>query len=194
VAAVILFADVLTSSASGHFWVQELGWTPEDVSRRLPPVLLAANVTGYVAAAAFVDRIGHASAAAWGSAALGGCWVAFGLAETLWSADAFVFAFVAVQAIVTALMYVGIHAAFMDLVDARVRATHFVVFTVLLNVPRVAAPPLAAPAVDTLGFAGLWIACGVFQIAVAGLARRLRPTSGQATSGTRGAPDAASSR
>jgi MFS family permease len=173
VAAVVLAADVLTSAMSGQFWVQRLGWTPEAISQTLPPIVLGANLAAYAVAAIVVDRLGHVRAAAMGSAALGLCWLAFALVEPLWSVDAFMVAFVGAQALVTALMYVGLHATFMDLVDPRVRATHFVVFTVLLNLPRAAAPLVAAPALDALGWAGVWAACGLFQVAVAVLVRRL---------------------
>jgi MFS transporter, PAT family, beta-lactamase induction signal transducer AmpG len=177
VAALVLFADVVTYAVSGHFWVQRLGWAPEVVAQKLPPVLLISNLAGYLAAGAVVDRLGHTRAAAVASALLGGLWIAFAMVEPLWTHDAFLLAFVAVQAIVTALMYVGLHALFMGLVDPRARATHFVVFTVLLNLPRVFAPGVGAWAVAAWGFVGVFVACGLYQIAMAGLIGQCRPRS-----------------
>jgi MFS family permease len=175
VAALVLFADVLTYAVSGHFWVQRLGWTPQAVAEKLPPILLASNLLGYAVAATVVDRLGHRWASVLASAVLGGLWIAFALLEPLWAMDAFLMPFVAVQAIVTALMYVGLHAVFMGLVDPRARATHFVVFTVLLNLPRVVAPGVGAWAVGAWGFAIVFAACGLYQIAMAALIARCKP-------------------
>jgi MFS transporter, PAT family, beta-lactamase induction signal transducer AmpG len=175
VAALVLFADILTSAVSGHFWVQRLGWTPQMVAQKLPPVLLVSSVAGYLGASAVADRLGHRWAATLGSAVLGALWVSFALLEPLWQIEAFLLPFVAVQAVVTALMYVGLHAVFMGVVDPRARATHFVVFTVLLNLPRVFAPAVGSWTVDAWGFAGVFAACGLYQVAMAGLIARCRP-------------------
>mgnify|MGYP002620434180 FL=1 len=174
VAALVLFADVLTSAVSGHFWVDRLGWTPTRVAARLPPILLAANLVGYGVAGKLVDHIGHCRAAAAGSALLGAAWVIFAILEPLWGVEAFLLTFVAVQAVVTAVMFVGLHAHFMALVDPRARATHFVVFTVLLNLPRVLAPSVGAWTVAAWGFAGVFAACGFYQLTMAALVARSR--------------------
>ncbi|MBL4687580.1 MAG: hypothetical protein JKY37_23495 [Nannocystaceae bacterium] len=171
-AAVVMLADVATSAVSGAFWVQRLGWGPERIAGELAPLVLGSSVVGYLIAALVVDRLGHASATWVGAAALGALWVAFALAEPLWSVDAFMWAFVGLQTVATALMYVGVHALLMGATSPKVRATHFAVLMALLNLPRVLVPPLAPALLGALGFAGLFAACGVFQLGVGLWVRR----------------------
>jgi MFS family permease len=168
-AAIVMAADVLTSAISAEFLVNRLGWSAEAIGQELAPRLLVAYVVAFVLAAAVTDRLGHRVAAATGSLALGATWIVFALAEPAWSSTAFVYGFVCVQAIATALLSVGLHAWLMDRVDPRVRATHFAAFTALLNLPRAIVPPAAPGLLARLGFAGLFLAAGVFQLAAAGL-------------------------
>jgi predicted MFS family arabinose efflux permease len=177
-AAIVMSADVLTSAVASEFLVNRLGFSPESIAHELVPRLLVANVAAFVLAAAFVDRIGHRVAASIGSLALGAIWIAFALLESAWSSAAFVHAFVCVQALATALLSVGLHAWLMDRVDPRVRATHFAAFTALLNLPRAIVPTAAPSLLARLGFPGLFLAAGAFQIAMGGLlALRARPAA-----------------
>jgi hypothetical protein len=47
------------------------------------------------------------------------------------------------------------------------RATHFALLTALANLARVWAPGLAPAGLAALGFAGLFAACGLVQLAIA---------------------------
>jgi PAT family beta-lactamase induction signal transducer AmpG len=174
-AAVVLFADVLTSSLSAELLVNRLRFDPQWIASRLPPVLLGASLSGYACAAALSDRIGHGRTAALGSAALGSIWIAFALAEPLWTHEAFFLGSLCLQALATALLYVGVHAVLMDATIPAIRATHFAVLTMLLNLPRVVAPTLAPAALHLAGWAGLFIAAGIVQAAMAWPLSRLRP-------------------
>ena len=165
-AVVIMVGDVVTASVSGQFWVHRLGWSVQRVTTELPPLLLVANVAGYAAAAAAVDRLGHAKATAAGAIALGVLWIGFGAAEGAWSDEGFLRAFVVVQGLATALMYVGVHALLMDAAVPRVRATHFTLLMALLNLPRAIVPGLAPDLLGALDFAGLFVACGLAQVLI----------------------------
>jgi PAT family beta-lactamase induction signal transducer AmpG len=173
IAALAMSADVLTSTVSGQFWVLRLGWSVEELAGTLAPILLACNVLAYAVATLLVDRLGHAKSAALGSAGLGLLWIGFGLVPALWTSTAFLVTFVALQALATSAFYVGLHAALMDATVPAVRATHFAVLMALLNLPRAAVPPAAPAVLDALGWTGLFIAAGAFQVLIAALLRRL---------------------
>ena len=168
-AAVVMAGDVLTSAVASEFLVNRLGWSPETISQDLVPRLLVANVAAFLLAAVVTDRLGHRVAATAGSIALGSTWIVFALFETAWTSAGFVYGFVSVQALATALLSVGLHAWLMDRVDPRIRATHFAAFMALLNMPRAIVPPLAPALLARLQFAGLFLAAGVFQVAVGGV-------------------------
>lgn len=165
VAAGVMFADVLTAALSGEFWVKRLHWSVEDVGARLPWVLLPANVVGYLVAGRLADRIGHRKLAAYGTVALGASWAVFAALSPWWTSVPLMLGFVAVQTLATATMYVGVHAVLMDATAPDARATHFAVLTSLLNSPRIFAPLLAAPALATMGYRGLFVACAAMQAA-----------------------------
>lgn len=173
-AAVVLFADVLTGALSSEFLVNRLGLSPQWVSSRLPPVLLVASLVGFASAAGLSDRIGHRRTAALGSLALGTVWIAFALGEPMWTHEAFFLGALVLQALATALLYVGVHAVLMDATVPTLRATHFAVLTTLLNLPRVVAPALAPFVLHLVGWAGLFAAAGLVQCAMAWPLARLR--------------------
>ncbi|MCH9683268.1 MAG: MFS transporter, partial [Deltaproteobacteria bacterium] len=160
IAALVLAADVVTSAVSGDFWVNRLHWSVEALSSVLAPLLLVTNLLAYGLTTVVVDRVGRGRAAAMASVALGGLWIGFGLLPGLWATNAFVLGFVVAQALVTAVLYVGLHAALMNATEPRVRASHFAVLMALLNLPRVAMVPAAASLVAALGFSGLFVAAG----------------------------------
>jgi MFS transporter, PAT family, beta-lactamase induction signal transducer AmpG len=172
-AAVIMSANVVLSTISGQFWVQRLGWSVEDLSTKLAPLLLVVNLAAYAGTTFAVDRLGHWRSAMLGSAALGLAWVGFGLVPGLWGSTPFVVGFVVLEASATAALYVGLHAALMDATLPALRATHFAVLMALLNLPRAVVAPAAPTVLDALGYAGLFMAAGAFQVAMAGALRRL---------------------
>ncbi len=167
VAGLVLSADVLTSAVSGQFWVQRLGWSVEDLTGVLAPTLLVTNLVGYGLTTVLVDRVGPGRSATLACATLGALWVGFGLVPGLWGTDAFLLSFVVLQALVLAALYVGLHAALMNATEPGLRASHFAVLMTLLNLPRILVVPAGAPMVAALGFAGLFVAAGVFQVLMA---------------------------
>ncbi|MEM6994713.1 MAG: MFS transporter [Myxococcota bacterium] len=165
-AVSMLVCDVATGAISGQFWVQRLGWSVERVTTELPPLLLGANVVGYLIASVAADRLGHARATGLGAVALGALFLGFGLLQPWWSDASFLRGFVVVQALATAMMFVGVHALLMGATTPAVRATHFAVLMALLNAPRVFVPPLAPGLLEALDYAGFFVACGIVQIGV----------------------------
>jgi hypothetical protein len=173
VAAVIMSANVLLSTISGQFWVERLRWSVEDLTTTLAPLLLVVNLAAYAVTTVAVDRLGHVRSAVLGSAGLGLSWVGFGLLAGLWGSTPFVLGFVVVEGLATAALYVGLHAALMDATVPALRATHFAVLMALLNLPRAVVAPLAPTVLDALGYAGLFVAAGVFQVVMAAVLRRV---------------------
>lgn len=169
-AGFVFAADVATSAVSGQ-WLFDLGWAPEAIAARIVWPLLGGTLAGHAFAAVAIDRGARGPALAWSSAALGLCWIAFALAGGMWHVVAFVQAFVVVQAAITAVLYVAMHAALMDATMPAMRATQFAVLTASLNLPRVWAPLVATMLVGRVGFAAMFGLCGLFQLAVAGAAR-----------------------
>ena len=171
-AVVVFSAEVVTSTVSATFWTQRLRWSVEDLSGVLAPLVLASNLVAFGLAALTVDRYGHRRSAVVGSILLGCLWAAFGFVPDLWDTRGFMMAFVVIQAVPTAMLYVGLHALFMDATNPTLRASHFAVLMALLNLPRVVVAPLAPGMLESLDYEGLWVASGVFQIVVAlGIAR-----------------------
>jgi MFS transporter, PAT family, beta-lactamase induction signal transducer AmpG len=174
-AAVIMSANVLLSTVSGQFWTQRLGWSVEDLSTKLAPLLLVVNLLAYAAATFTVDRLGHRRSAVLGCVGLGLAWAGFGLLPGLWGTTGFVLGFVMVEALATAVFYVGLHAALMDATVPALRATHFAVLMALLNLPRAVVAPTAPAVLDALGYAGLFVAAGAFQLVMAAALRLAGP-------------------
>lgn len=178
-ALVALLADQMLYGVSGEFLVNRLHVTQEQISYWIVPVDAAAALVGYVLAAAITDRLGHRRLAAIATVALGLLWVAFAFAVPLWETFAFLLVFIAVQAVITAPFRVALHALFMDLTDPVVRATQFVVFMALLNVARTVGPLVGAPLVKAVGFVGVFVAAGAFQVALAAVIRRVPEAASQ---------------
>ena len=167
VAALVLLADVGTSAVVGEFLVGRLHWSVERISTELPWVIGGANIAAFSLAAVAVDKLGHDKSASVGSLGLGMIWIGFALIEPLWERDAVLYAMIGTQAVATALLYVGLHAALMDRTEPAFRATHFAVLMALLNVPRVLAPPIAAAAVESNGWPLSFGFAGSYQVVMA---------------------------
>lgn len=182
--SVLLVANVATSALAGEFFVQRLGWPLERVYTRLPWAVLLGQVLGYAAAAAVVDRIGHAKAAALGSVSLGLSWAGFAGLAFAWPVVGFIYGFVIVESVATALLFVGLYAWLMDQVLPRFRATHYAVFMSLINLPRAWVPGFAPGVLEALGWSGTYAAAGALQVVLGGvawlLARRATGTSSEA--------------
>lgn len=163
VAITALAADHALSGVYSQFVIGHLEWTQTEISQWLVPAALVSNVLAYLGAAAVADRWGHRRVALVGSVGLGLVWLAFSGLEAFWWGRAFMAGFVVVQSLVTALLYVGLHAAFMDHAQPRIRASHFAVLMGLYNLPRVYGPPLGAALFPATGWSGLFIVAGVYQ-------------------------------
>ncbi len=182
-AAVLSSANVLTSTISGQFWILRLGWTVEALSTRLAPILLGMNLVAYAISTVVVDRMGANKAAVAGSVALGSLWLGFGAVSGLWDFDAFVVGFAALEAMATALFYVGIHAALMNATVPALRASHFAVLMALFNLPRAVVAPFAPAVLESLGYAGVFMAAGAFQVALSAVIAWVRPGQDPAAQG-----------
>jgi MFS family permease len=167
ICALVFAADAATSGVGSELLVNHLGWTQDEVSARVTTPNFTGYLAGYAIAVAFVDRFGHRAVARVSTVALAACWIGFALVEPMWANTDFMMGFIFVQGLVTAWLYTAMHTLILDVVHQDLRATQIAVLTSMLNLPRVWAPLVAAWAVPAMGFAGLFAACGVWQIAMA---------------------------
>lgn len=163
-AAVALLCDVGTSAVSAALLVEELRWEPADVALRLASVSLLGTMVGMAIAGWVVDRVGHRVMAASGGIALGVVWLGFSALHGSWTRVEVVLGIVALQGIVAAPFYVGLHAWLMDGTPAGWRATTFAVRMAALNLPRLYAPPLAVAVLEATGWVRFFLVCGLVQI------------------------------
>jgi MFS family permease len=176
-APLVLFADIMTGAATGEFLVARLGWDRAEMAQVFAPYTMVTKLVGFAIAFAVVGRLGHRRVAALGTVLLGLTFAAWGLSEPLWSSKPFVYGLTLAQQLATPLLFVGLHALFMDLTSPRVRATNFVIFMALLNLPRVIAPQTGAYLVGALDFAGMFVVAGAIQAAIVILILAVRPRS-----------------
>ncbi len=166
VLVALTFANNTTAAVAPTFLIGELRWDIPTLNALLLPI---AGVTGLVAAFGFgpvVAKLGPARAAMLASAALGVVWLAFAAASPLWS-QRWVFALTAAgEGLTQQALLVGLHAlALVAAARSPMPTTAFVLAMAAINLPRVLGP-LVAPHALTLGWVGLWAACGLAQIVV----------------------------
>lgn len=169
-ASLTLLGDGLSGAVAADFLQKRAGWSVAELTGELLPLQVAAEVLAFVAWGAVVDRMGRLRAVAIAAGVLAAAWIAFGAAESVWTSHGVVKALAITEASARALLLVGAYGFLMGAADARARATHFVIYMSLLNLPRVLGP-LAAPNVfDALGYAGVWLSAGALQLTVAAAA------------------------
>ncbi len=165
-AAIVFAADAATWAVSGQLLVDELGWQPDEIASRLPLPLLAASLAGYALALPVIDRLGHRRVTAIATITLGSLWIGFALAQPWWLSVDFILTFVVAQAVVTSLLYAGVHALLLDATHPELRATQLAVMTSVLNLPRAWAPLLAGALAGGIGLIAWFVICGAWQIAM----------------------------
>ena len=168
--ALIFAGDGLTSAVSFDFLLKAAHWTLEDLVGRLRPVGAISGLVGFALAAALVDRLGHLRGLASGALLLSFGWGTMALASGLWTSPSTVLTLAVVEGLGQSLVVVSAYAFLMGVAVPRVRATHFVVYMTVLNLPRVLGP-LAAPSLfEHGGYAGVWFAAASLEIALVVLA------------------------
>jgi hypothetical protein len=173
----LTFAGNLTGAITFEFFINRLGWDFPAYFAYVIPVAGLASLIGGFACGPLVARLGPARAAVIGSAMLGFVWLGFALAQPLWSQRATIMLLAGGEGLLQSAMMVALHAlALVAAARTPLPTTAFVLAMASLNLPRVLAP-LVAPHAIALGWAGLFIACGLAQLLASAGALPLNPRS-----------------
>jgi len=163
-ALLVLAGDGLSSAVSADFLFKRAGWTLEAYVQQLRPLAGACGLLGFALAAVLVDRVASLRALSLGALALGASWALMALAPSLWTRPETIFALAVVEGFAQSLVLVAAYAFLMGVAAPSVRATHFVIYMALLNLPRLAGPLLAPEIFGLGGYAGVWAAAAALEL------------------------------
>ncbi len=162
-----MVGSAATSAVSPTFLFQELGLNYSDYTYTLLPLMVVCTLAAGPLSGRLIAAKGAHVAFAIGTAALGGTWAVFGSAEPLWPLRGTLLTLVCVEAAATVLCFSALYALLMAHTHRRIRAIHFTFYMMLLNVGRALAPTLAPDLLANVGYAGVWITCGLGQACLA---------------------------
>jgi PAT family beta-lactamase induction signal transducer AmpG len=174
-ALAISLAMGVLSPVAAVLYTGRLGWTAQDYATVQGGLGVAFGLAGAVLGGVAADRVGHRRMVAFASAALGVLWIAFALLEPHWQQRWLSTALLLAEPLFGALMTVGLFALFMDLTWPAVAATQFTASMALLNLSTTIGHKIAGGLDALLSDAGLYAACGAFQIALLALLLGIDP-------------------
>jgi hypothetical protein len=164
VLVALMFAANTTSAISYEFLFQQLGWDYPSYTTLLLPIGAFAGILGALAWGPAVAKLGPARAAMLASAALGLVWLGFAALAPAWSERGLIMSLAGAEGLLQSALLVGLHAlALLTAARSPMPTTAFVLAMAAINLPRVLAP-LLAPWALTLGWVGLFAACGLTQL------------------------------
>jgi hypothetical protein len=177
--SILLFAANLTQAVGSQFVLGRLGWEFPTDTATLSLIAAVTMLIGAFACGPLVAKLGPAWAAMICSALLGVVWLIFAGTEPLWSQRLWILTLSSWEGLLQPALLVGLHAIALSIAARTpMPTTAFVLGMGAINLPRVLAP-LAAPHVLELGWAGLFVACGLLQIVASASIWPLRPGSQQ---------------
>ena len=100
----------------------------------------------------------------------GGLEAALSAAEPLWTSHWVLKAITVWDAWWRSLMYVGVYTLLMGHTEAERRATHFVVYMTLMNMPRLLTATAAPWLFHRVGYAGVYFVSGLLALIVTAIA------------------------
>ena len=168
-AGLTLLGDGLSGAVAADFLQKRGGWNLTELASELVPLQVFAEVLAFAAASVLVGRVGARRAVIVGSTALGVAWLAFAFSEGLWASHDLVKGLAVWEASARALLLVGVYTLLMNHTEPERRATHFVVYMTLLNLPRVLDATVAPMLFDKVGYAGIWALSGLLCLGVTAL-------------------------
>ena len=176
----LTFAANTTQAVGVEFLFNHLRWDYVGYAGLVVPVASLAAVLGASAAGPVLARRDPATTALLASLGLGLVWLGFAAIEPMWTQKPTIVGLAACEGALQSAMMVALHAvALIAASRTPMPTTSFVLAMASLNLARVLAPLAAAHGVS-LGWAGLFAACGAAQwLASAGL----WPLRGRANAG-----------
>lgn len=171
--------------------VQRLGWSQEEYGQMMGGWPLVLGLLGSVGGGWLADRVGHRAMVAGASALLGILWLAFGLAQPLWSDHDLVFAFACGQELFLGTLSAALFALLMGVSWPVVAASQFTAYMALLNLGRTLGARLAGPASELLPTPQVFLAFGGAQVALLLLLPAIDPRQNRRELGEGSARDTA---
>jgi len=160
-------ASGLLSVISAALLVQDLGWAPEDYALLAGGFGLLCGFVGSSVAGLIADRVGHRRLAAIASVLLGAGWLAFALGHGWWHVHAFVYAFGFIEPFAQSIMIVSLWSVCMSVTTKQSAATQFAAYTSLTSLGTIIGTRvLAGHAAAWWTYPGIYVAAGIFQIAI----------------------------
>ncbi len=166
-AGLAMVGSALTSAVAPTFLFQELGLTYNDYTYTLLPLMVVCTLLSGPVSHHLLTRVGVHRAFVAGTVAVGLVWAVFGLAEPLWSFRGTLLALVCVESVATVICFSALYGLLMAHTQPRIRAVHFTALMILVNLGRTVAPNFAPELLADLGYAGIWITCGIGQMLLA---------------------------
>jgi hypothetical protein len=168
-AGLTLLGDGLSGAVAADFLQKAGNWQLTELASELVPLQVAAEVLAFALASVVVGKLGPRVSVLIGSTALGLAWVFFSFSEPLWSSHAAVKAMAVWEASARSLLLVGVYTLLMAHTEPQRRATHFVVYMTLLNLPRVLDASIAPWLFGRVGYSGIWALSGCLCLLVSAL-------------------------
>lgn len=148
---------------------QKIGWTAEHYAAVQGGLCLAFGLGGAVLGGFIADFVGPRRLVAIASTTLGALWIAFALAESMWSSAPFVTVVLVAESTLVAILSVGLFALFMQLAWPRVAATQFTAYMSLLNLSTTLGHAAAGTLDALMDYSAMYLVVGVVQIAIVAL-------------------------
>ena len=167
--ALTLLGDGLGSAVNSEFLLNTAGWSLEDAANVLRPAAAVAELAGFALAAVIVDRLGPRRAIAAGATALGLVWAAMALASGLWTEHALILGVATIEGLARACVIVGVYSLCMASVDARARATQFLIYMALINLGPALGAWIAPKLFAAWSFPGVWSCAASLQLCLVAL-------------------------
>jgi MFS family permease len=168
-AALAVNGDALSSAISYDFLIKKGEWDPTSLFTELAPPQYATEFLAYFVWMWLMPSIGGRRAVVLGSAGLALGWTGIALAESSWSSHGFMLGYSVYEISVRALMYTGVFTVLMGHTERERRATHFMIYMTLMNLPRVLEAAVAPRVFDAVSYSGTFMVCAGLSALTVGL-------------------------
>lgn len=164
---VALAAGGMLSVVANVLFMQHLQWKPADYSFLAGGPGLVVGAIGASLGGVLADKLGHRLLVALATAAMGGMWLVFALAERWWTYDPFCYAMIALEPFTQGILVVSLWTLCMDSSVPRTAATQFAAYTSLSNFSQLIGIRLFGPhVVDLIGFRGAYLYAAGLQLSL----------------------------
>lgn len=147
-------------------YLKRLGWAEQDYTRLAGGAGVAIGLVGSVVGGFLADVIGARRLAAAACALLALDWIGFALLEPWWTLRLVAIGGFLAAALLAAILEVALLSLFMTMSWPRIAATQFTAYMALINVSNTIGIRVIGPLEAHLGWRGLFLAAGLFQLSL----------------------------